>query len=85
MGNTEYDANRCLETANKIQRELNKTETDKIQLNPICKDERNTYFKDLWTINEEEETITNGNTDPKTVKELKEAIKIVRIISSGKN
>jgi hypothetical protein len=51
--------------AYKIQRELNKTETDKIQLNPICKDEWNRYFKDLWKINEEE-TITNATTDGNT-------------------
>jgi hypothetical protein len=40
----------------------------------MCKDERNRYFRAVWTIKQEEEPIvnarTNGNVDPITLEEL---------------
>jgi hypothetical protein len=54
ISNIEYDVHKRQETAYKILRELNKTERDKIQLNPVSKEECSRHFKDLWTIKQEE-------------------------------
>jgi hypothetical protein len=52
-------------------------------LNPISKAEWIRYFKDLWSIKQEEEpsisATTDESVDPMTVEELTQAINAVRI------
>jgi hypothetical protein len=63
-----------------ILREVTKTERDKIQLNFISMDEWSRHFKDLFTIEQEEEkpiinATTDENVDTLTVEKLIEAMK----------
>jgi hypothetical protein len=71
------------ERANKILKELQKTEKDKIQLNPITEKQWIRYYKELWTTEENNEynvnCMTDENIDSITIEELNEALKASKI------
>jgi hypothetical protein len=74
------------ERAYKILKELQKTEKDKIQLNPIREKQWIRYYKELWATEENNEynvnCMTDENIDSITIEELNEALKTSKIRKS---